>query len=107
MERVDQVMRAHDDGDTPMIVTEVGVATAGSEAYTPEQQAKALVDIYQLFRRIDGVPMVIIHRFADDNSATGDEAGFGVVRGDGTPKDAFCALAYLREAPVLAATLEP
>ncbi len=99
MERVDEVMRRWGDGDTPMIVTEVGVSTTGSEAYTQEQQARALADIYDLFRRIDGVPMVIIHRFADESGATGDEGGFGVVTADGHPKDAFCALAQVRQSP--------
>ncbi len=99
MERVDRVMRQHGDGSTPIAVTEVGVSTDSSDTYTPEQQAKALVDIYQLFRHIDGVPIVIVHSLADTPSAGGDEAGFGVVTESGNPKDAFCALAAVRGNP--------
>ncbi len=84
-------MRRFKDGKTPIAVTEVGVKTAGPEAYTPKQQAKALVDIYRLFRRIRGVPMVLIHSFAETPGVS-----WGVVTEQGNPKRAYCRLAKLR-----------
>lgn len=94
--RVDKVMRNHGDGDTPVAVTEVGVATEGDEAYTPDQQAQALVDIYNTLRRVEGIPLVVIHRFRDDQTPGtlgNNERGFGVVSSDGDPKPALCAMA--------------
>ncbi len=91
MARIDGVMRRFKDGKTPIAVTEVGVKTAGPEAYSPKQQAKALVDIYGLFRRIRGVPMVLIHSFAETPGVS-----WGVISAQGKPKRAYCRLAKLR-----------
>jgi hypothetical protein len=95
--RINQTMEHFNDGDRPMWVTESGVSTEGPEAYTENQQATALVDIYQLFRRVPNIPVVIFHRFIDSPDQPGaKEPGFGVITTSGRAKRAYCALAHLR-----------
>jgi polysaccharide biosynthesis protein PslG len=82
---------------TPLWVTEFGVSTAGGAALTPENQAAKLVDIYEMLRRVPGVPVVILHRLLDLNPKRRDwEAGLGIVGYNGVPKPAYCALAEAR-----------
>jgi hypothetical protein len=91
-----QVMRRHGDADRPMWVTETGISTAGNQDYSQAQQAATLVDLYNTFRRIRNVPVVVVHRFMDDPGGPRQEPGFGVLTTRGHPKKAYCALAARR-----------
>ena len=81
---------------TPIWVTEIGLSTAGPFPYTPEQQAEGLVRIYERLSSMPDVPAVIVHRLVDVAESDRAEAGWGVVRADGEPKPAYCALAQAR-----------
>jgi hypothetical protein len=96
-----RVMRDFGDESKPMWVTETGVSNDGDEGFSPDQQADALAQIYNLMRRIDhDIPVVVFHRFIDQ---PGDprvkERGYGVVAGNGQPKPAYCAVAAVRDSP--------
>jgi hypothetical protein len=94
LHRYRAVMAANGDAGKPIWVTEVGITTAGTKAYSPDQQADALSKIYTLLRRIENVPVVIFHRFLDDgNSGAPNEHGYGVLDANGDPKPAYCAVA--------------
>jgi polysaccharide biosynthesis protein PslG len=95
------VMRRFGDAGKPLWVTETGVSTLGKdEGYTQDQQAKALVRIYSLFRRASKVPVVIFHKLFDTPEHNLlKERGYGVVDGDGNPKPAYCAIAAARGRP--------
>jgi len=96
--RYESVMQKAGDAGTPIWVTEVGITTAGKEAFTPEHQAEGLANIYSQFRRIENVPVVIFHRFLDQPDAAAEgEHGYGVLNGGGTQKPAYCAVAQARE----------
>jgi hypothetical protein len=98
-----RVMNEFGDGNKPMWVTETGVSNEGEgeEAYSHEQQADALTQIYTLMRRIDHpIPFVGFHRFVDQpGHSRVKERGYGVVAGNGQPKPAYCAVAAARERP--------
>ncbi len=81
---------------TPIWVTEIGLSTAGPFPYTPEEQADGLVRIYERLARMSDVPAVIVHRLVDVAESDRAEAGWGVIRADGEPKPAYCALADAR-----------
>jgi polysaccharide biosynthesis protein PslG len=91
------VMLDFGDQDKPIWITESGVSTTGREPYTEKQQADAYVKIYRQFRRIPGVPVVIMHRWRNGPGPGGSaEPGFGLTRADGSKKPVYCALAAAR-----------
>ena len=95
------VMLDFGDQDKPIWVTETGVSTAGRNAYTERQQARAVAALYRQFRRIPGVPAVIFHSWRDEAlpaPGLAAEAGYGLQRENGTEKPVFCALAAVRGA---------
>jgi len=58
------------------------------------------VRIYDLFRRVADVPVLVFHRFSDQPGDSGDkEEGYGVITSDAHPKPAYCAMAAVRERP--------
>ena len=87
------VMTEFGEPDKPLWVTEVGVSTTGKDKLTEDQQAKALVDIYDTLRRVRQVPTVVFHRFISGTGVSDREPGFGVFDGKGDRKPAFCAVA--------------
>jgi hypothetical protein len=97
-----QVKRRRGEADKPLWITETGVSTSGEQAYTANQQANALVRMYDAFRRVDGVPIpvLIYHRFIDVRArGFPAEAGYGVLNQQGKRKPAYCAVAEAREQP--------
>lgn len=80
----------------PMWATEFGISTTGRHAFAPEHQARALPELYELFRRVDRVDVAIIHRLVDASHAGGSEAGYGVLHDGLGLKPALCGLALLR-----------
>ena len=53
-------------------------------------------DLLQIFTRVRGIELAIVHRFVEDPSMAGREGGFGVLNKNLTPKPAFCDLAAVR-----------
>jgi hypothetical protein len=96
-----RVKRKRGEGEKPIWITEIGVSTTGKQAYTPDHQANALAQIYNLFRRVDApIPVLIFHRFVDvPTSGLSAEAGYGVLNKQGNRKPAYCAVAKARDAP--------
>jgi hypothetical protein len=97
-----RVKRKRGEAHKPLWVTETGVSTSGPQAYTAGQQANALVRMYDVFRRIDGVPIpvLIYHRFMDVHAGGFPaEAGYGVINQQGKRKPAYCAMAEARGQP--------
>ena len=78
----------------PLVITETGISTL--DGYTPEQQAEALAQIYDLVRRIPLVEMLIFHRFRDAQGDNALEPGYGSVDIQGNPKPAYCAIGTTR-----------
>ena len=91
---IQRAMRAHGDAGKDIWATETGVSTAGPGAYGEGQQAEALERTYHQFRRIEGVPVVVYHRFADQSGgALSRESGYGVINQNGLRKMAYCRVA--------------
>lgn len=97
--KVQNVIALHDDSDRPLWATEFGVSTAGEHAFDPGLQATALIELYELLRRVQGmsIPVAVVHSLVDP-SLGGREGGFGVVRQSLEPKPAYCALSAVRGA---------
>lgn len=90
------VMQRERDTGRPLWITETGVSTYGEGAFTPEQQAEALVQIYDVVRRIPQVKTLLFHRFRDSVGDNAFEPGYGSVDQGGNPKPAYCALGATR-----------
>lgn len=90
------VMERERDTERPLWITETGVSTHGDRAFTPQQQAEALVQIYEVVRRIPQVKTLLLHRFRDSVGDNAFEPGYGSVDQDGNPKAAYCALGTTR-----------
>jgi hypothetical protein len=94
------VRNAAGQSDTDFWITEVGVSTTSIPGPVKEAesvQADDLVAIADALMTDDDVAVVLIHRLIDRVPTSGDaaglaEAGFGVLRSDGTPKPAACAM---------------
>ena len=88
------VRDAAGDHDTPLWATETGVSTTGALRATPQEQADRLVEIYRSLMASPDVRVVLVHTLLDPGGdPRQSERGFGIVRRDGSPKPAFCALA--------------
>jgi hypothetical protein len=98
--KVQNVMDRYGDGARPLWATEYGASTAGEHPYPPAAAAETITGLHEMFRRIRGIEVAIVHRFVEDPSMGGREAGFGVLNKNLSPKPAFCALASLRGADV-------
>lgn len=94
--KVQRVLRRHNDSDTPLWATEVGVSTTGPHAFEADHQGRALTELYQLLRRVHKVELAVVHRFVEDPRLPGREGGFGVLGQNLSPKPAFCDLARAR-----------
>lgn len=96
--KVQRVLAKHGDSATPLWATEFGVSTTGPHAFDAGHQARAIIELYELFRRVHKIDLAIVHRFVEDPGLAGREAGFGVVSENFVPKPAYCALAAVRSA---------
>jgi len=105
--KFDKIMSRNGEAAKPMWATELGVSTAGSEAFSPPDQGQALAELYSTMRRVEGLPLLVVHRFLEQPDLEGREGGFGVVAGneDGLlgvlpseldRKPAYCALNQVR-----------
>jgi polysaccharide biosynthesis protein PslG len=96
--KIQNVMDRYGDGARPLWATEFGVSTAGDRAFEPTAAGQATVELMQMFQRIRGIELAVVHRFVEDPSLAGREAGFGVLNKNLSTKPAFCALVALRGA---------
>ncbi len=94
--KIQNVMDRYGDGSRPLWATEFGVSTGGDQAFSPEGAGEAISKLLEMFQRIRGVEVAIVHRFIEDPSLPGREGGFGVLNKNLTPKPAFCDLAAVR-----------
>ena len=105
--KVEKIMSQNGEAAKPIWATEFGVSTAGSEAFSLPDQGQALAELYSTLRRVEGLPVVVVHRFLEQPHLDGREAGFGVIAGDEDgllgvlpsefdPKPAYCALNQVR-----------
>ncbi len=94
--KVQEVMQRFGDAATPLWVTEFGVSTGGDHAFDPAAQGRALVELYELFRRVAGVELAVAHRFVADGGIDLPVDAFGVLDRDLAPKPAYCDLARAR-----------
>lgn len=94
--KVQEVMARFADSARPLWVTEFGVSTGGTRAFDPAAQGRALVELYELFRRIAGIELAVAHRFVEDGAIGLAPDPFGVVDAELEPKPAYCGLARAR-----------
>jgi hypothetical protein len=98
IEAIMQVADAAGD-NSPFWITEIGVSTTGWPAVraTPDEQARALGELYTYARDTGRVKVVIVHKVIDSPDIAGDWGyGFGLLNADGTAKPVFCVIANLR-----------
>jgi hypothetical protein len=94
--RLRAVMAAHGDGQLPLWITEVGLSS--TEETDIDGQGPGLAQIYETLRRIENIPVVIVHRFFEGQDPLGPGIDHrGIIAADGDPKPAYCALAHARE----------
>jgi hypothetical protein len=89
-------MRKAGDSGTPMWATEYGVSTTGEHAFPAAAQGPALAELYEIFRRIERINLVVVHRMIDVPSLAGREAGFGILDEALREKPSFCSVALVR-----------
>ena len=95
--KVQNVLARYNASSTPLWATEFGASTSGGQAFSEDQQAKALTDLYDLFRHVRGIQLAIVHSFVETPARAGREAGFGIVHPNLVPKPAYCALIKVRD----------
>jgi hypothetical protein len=91
-----EVMMLERDTERPLWITETGVSTVGDRGFSGEEQAQALIAIYDLIRRVPQVQTLIYHRFRDADGDNVLEPGYGSVDRDLSPKPAYCAIGATR-----------
>lgn len=94
--KVQNVMDRYGDGARPLWATEFGVSTAGDKPFSPQAAGQAVSELYEMFRRVRGIQLAVVHRFVEEPSLPGREGGFGVLNKNLTPKPAFCSLGSIR-----------
>jgi hypothetical protein len=94
--KVQNVLAKYNDSATPFWATEFGVSMTGPHAFEIGHQARALTELYDLFRHVNRVDLAVVHRFVEDPGLPGREGGFGVLHQNLNPKPAYCALTELR-----------
>jgi hypothetical protein len=93
--KIQNVMDRYGDGARPLWATEFGVSTGGDKAFSPAAAGAAITELIEMFRRIRGIELTIVHSFVDP-ALSGREGGFGMLDRSLNPKPAFCDLAALR-----------
>lgn len=80
-------------GSLPIWITEYGVSS--TEETDEQGQGKVLVDLYNTFRRIANIPVVILHRFVEGQETVfGGIDHRGIVDKNFKPKPAYCDIAH-------------
>src|SRR4051794_21757035 len=90
--------------DTPLWVTEIGATTTGWDpnfTFDDDSQAWTLERVVAELRAMPDVRAIVAHPLLEPvrYPFVSGERGYGVVRADGTPRPAFCALSGTCSAP--------
>lgn len=95
------IMSQYGDGSKNVWVTEIGMSTTGRpRGFSEQEQAEGLSAMYRILSGMPGVPLVIVHRFLDQNGGAKNwQTGAGVISANGVKKPAYCALAAERGMP--------
>lgn len=98
--RVRAVRDSFGDNHKPLWATEFGLSTSGNpwpQVWSDAEQAVGLRAHYEAMAAMPDVRGIFVHTLVEpQGSRDGAGPGYGVVRGDGSPKPAFCALAAAR-----------
>jgi hypothetical protein len=90
--RLRGVMASNGDGGMPIWITEMGISS--SEETDLQGQGPLLAQLITTLRRMQNVPVVVLHRLMDDrDSLTGVLDARGLLDASGNRKPAYCALA--------------
>lgn len=83
------------NGDSvPLWVTELGLTTSGSGAYSPYEQGVTIPALFNALRADPEIESVYVHTLLEDpGNAVPAERGYGLMESDLTPKPAYCGLA--------------
>lgn len=95
IETLTDALGAGGDSPPPVVLTQLSYSTVG---YSEDQQAEALASSVEVAARIPGLSLVIVSRLLDEGDGS-KVSGFGVLRPNGSPKPAYCALAATVGAP--------
>lgn len=90
---ITELMSANGDGDKEIWLTEYGAPTGGLRGVSPEAQADAVVEAFELARAADGLGPIFIYTLVDGHASRMDpEYHFGLYYEDLRPKPAVGAL---------------
>jgi hypothetical protein len=93
--RLRGVMAAHGDGGMPIWITEMGIAS--DEETNPQGQGPLLAELYTTLRRIQNVPVVLVHRLVEAyDPLSGAVDRRAVLDSQGNRKPAYCSLGRAR-----------
>lgn len=84
-------LRARFRDPAPIWVTETGTTTTGQ--VSESHQAELLVRVYDILATRPGIESMLVHTLVEPPFGASGETGYGIVRRDGMPKPAYCALA--------------
>jgi hypothetical protein len=88
--------RTANGDDVPLWLTEYGLSTTGPEAVSENDQATSLPALYNAFKADPEIDGIYVHSLVGFATALPEDAGWGMVRADLTPKPAYCAFAATR-----------
>jgi hypothetical protein len=98
--RVRAVRDSFGDSQKPLWATEIGLSTTGNpwpRVWSEAEQAIGLRAHYEAMAAMADVKGIFVHTLVESQGSRGGIGpGYGLVRGDGRPKPAFCALAAAR-----------
>lgn len=96
--RLRGIMAAHGDGSMPILITELGISS--DEETGLQGQGTLLAELYATLRRIQNVPLVLVHRLIEAyDPLSGGVDRRGVLDAHGNQKPAYCALGNARGSP--------
>ena len=92
LDDVRDVRDANGDKAKELWISELGMTTMGRWAFSEAEQANVLRNLHRVVGRMPDVRALLLHTVADDPN----EPGYGLARGDLSPRPAFCAIAAER-----------
>jgi len=94
-------VRDSNGDNVPLWVTETGITTygntGGNYSFNENDQAFTLAQIYSELTKMKDVRAALFHTLIDPVGLSPVEAAYGAMRGDLTPKPAYCTFASLRQ----------
>ena len=90
---VRRIRDANGDSAKKLWLTEAGLTTTGTPAYTEEAQTYLNVRMWRAVKPMTDVAALMVHTLVEPNFDGAAGKGYGIVRQDLTPKPAFCGIA--------------